>query len=149
MALKIRIRDNKGVIVRYHKIKSFEVKDGKIEVTLWGYVNQAMRDSEKNAIENNAVLDSYKQETEELRSRVDSLSAELAGGNEDVKDEVVELSNQLNDRQLDPNRPQFQTIEDKHYNEDKTTIDLFEPLTFESIYEKLLADGKYVGAESV
>lgn len=151
MALKLDITDAKGVKTRYHKIKSFEVREGKVIVTMSSYVNQTMRDYEKNANENNVAYETYRQETEALQNEVDTKSNQLASDqeNEELRNEVVELSNQLNERLMNPDKPVWVTPEDKYYADEKVELDFFEPITFESIYTKLLEDGKYVGSESV
>lgn len=151
MALKLDITDSKGVKTRYHKVKSFEVKDGKVIVTVSGYVNQAMRDYEKNATENNDTVEAYRQETERLQELVDAKSAELANNqdNQELHDEVVRLSNDLNARHLNPDKPVFMTPEDKYYTTEQVEINYFEPLSYEGIYGKLLELPKYSGAEKI
>lgn len=144
MALKKDITDEKGVKTRYYRIKGIELEGGKIRVKLHSYVNQTTRDSEKNAIEQNAKAQAYQDSLNAIRAELDSLV-----GNSDEDDRVRELTDQVNAMESNPDRPAFTTIVDTHYGEDEVVIDNVETLSLEAIYEKLIADGKYAGSESV
>ena len=152
MALKIDITDEKGVKTRYHKIKKFEYKDGVLLVKMSSYVNQATRDAEKEAVEINRQALQYDRTTDELRDELDQLGSQITPngeGDEDIINRVKELSNEVNERVTNPNRPQYVDLVDKAYGETDVELPYFEPLTFDGIYAKLSTGGRYTGAESV
>lgn len=152
MALKIDITDEKGVKTRYHKIKSFEYKDGYLKVTITSYVNQTTRDAERSAIEENKQAEIYDNNVEQLRAELDHLSAQLSPngeGDADVITRVKELSQQVNDLVSNPDRPTYQPPTDKYYSEQEVNLPYFEPLTLDGIYQVLASEGRYGGAESI
>lgn len=146
MALALDITDNKGVKTRYHAIRSFEYKDGRLSVKLYSYVNQATRDSEKIASSQNAQAQAYEDNLQALRSELDSL---IGKTDEESVARVSELSEQINTLTLDPERPNFVEVVDTHYAEDEVKLDYFEPITTEALYNKISASGRYSGATSV
>lgn len=156
MALKKDITDIKGVKVRYHKLASFELKDGALVVKVRGYVNQATRDSERDARTGNELYFAYNQETEAMQADLDEKSAALASMPDDesperaaLKAEVVELTDKYNDRITNGTRPEWQNPVDRYYNETEVQLPFIEPLTFESMYKLLAAEDAYLGAESI
>lgn len=152
MALKIDITDDKGVKTRYHKIKSFTYEDGKITVKLASYVNQSTRDAEKNAVDGNALASQFDATTEQIRNELDQLSSQLSPngeGDKDVIARIKELSEEVNTRVADPNRPRYTQVVDRFYDEAEVELAYFEPLTLEGIYAKLSTEGRYTGAESI
>lgn len=150
MALKLDITDEKGVKTRYHAVKSYQLKDSQLEVTVKSWVNLETRDAERLGEANNADAKAYDAETETLRQELDALSAQLANGDDSVQDRVVELSNQVNERTLNNERPTYLKVVDRHYTENTTVMDYFEPITLEAIYNRLTAEGaKFYGAETV
>lgn len=152
MALKIDITDEKGVKTRYHKIKSFTYDGDLLKITLASYVNQGTRDAEKSAVDGNSLARQYDTTTEELRAELDSLSAQLqpsGEGEPDVIAKIQELSQQVNDRVLNPDRPNYATVTDKYYDTYDVDLHYFEPLSLEAIYAKLSLEGRYSGAETI
>ena len=144
MALKLDITDSKGVKTRYHRICSVEFNASTIIVKLHSYVNQATRDSEKNAVDQNAKVRAYEDKINALRLEFDGLI-----GNEDETERTVELSNQINELELDPARPQYSPVVDTHYSEDEVTLPALENFTLDAVYALLTADGRYKDAEAV
>lgn len=152
MALKIDITDEKGVKVRYHKIKSFKYADGNLKITLASYVNQATRDAEKIASDSNVLAEQYDATTDQIRAELDSYSAQLTPngeGDPEVIAKIQELSQQVNDRVANPDRPTYTQVADKYYDTYDTELPYFEPLSLENIYAKLSVEGRYAGAESI
>jgi hypothetical protein len=144
MALKLEVTDNKGVKARYHRVRSLEFGGGKIKVTLFGYVNQATRDSEKNALDGNAKARAYEDNLASLRAELNDII-----GNTEQEERVVELTNQINELELATDKPKFTEVVDTHYSEDEVEIDYLEAMTLEGVYTKLAESGKYGGAERI
>lgn len=152
MALKLDITDEKGVKTRYHKIKSFEYDGKELTVKLTSYVNQAVRDAEKNEKETFENAVEYDKRTDELRKELDTLSKQLTPegkGEPEIVAKAVELSNEVNERVTNPDRPQYLELKDKSYNETEIKMEYFEPLTLEAIYDKLSTGDKYANAEKI
>ena len=155
MALKIDITDGRGVKTRYSAIRSFLYERGKLKVTLYGYVNQATRDAEKQLEQ--AVIDAeaYDLETQRLADELDVLAPKQHDPTlteqelEALRVEVAELTKQVNDRKLNPDRPRVEQIPDTHYSEHVIEIDYFEPLSLSGIYDRLVETDRYSGAEKV
>lgn len=152
MALKLDITDDKGVKTRYHKIKSLEYDGEELKIRLVSYVNQAVRDAEKLAKETTKQAFEYDKRTEEIRKELDTLSSQLTPdgkGEPEVVARAVELSNEVNERVTNPDRPQYQEATEKSYNETEIKMEYFEPLTLEAIYDKLATGDKYANAEKI
>lgn len=152
MALQIDITDIKGVKTRYHRVRSITLAGDTIEIKMRGYVNQATRDAEKNALKNNEASDAYDRETEQIRQQLDALSAQLqpnGEGDPAVIEQIKELSQQVNDRTSNTARPQWTPVVDRYYDETDITLPVFEPLTLDGIYQRLAAAGKYAGASNI
>lgn len=152
MALKIDITDEKGVKTRYHKIKTFTFNGTNLTVQLSSYVNQAVRDAEKQAVDNNKLAEQYDNDTNDLRAELDRLSAQIQSTDDPdpaVVDRAKELSDTLASRATAQDRPVYATVTDRHYSEITVEVDYFEPLTIDGIYAKLATEGRYAGAESI
>lgn len=149
MALKKEITDNRGVKTRYHSIVSFVCNKKVIVLRVYSYVNQVMRDSEKAVDTQNQKALEYDEATDALRAELDSQSAKLVAGDESVRKRIVELTDEVNERTLNPDRPQQANYEAKHYSEMEIVIDYFEPITMEGLYDKLAETTQYGGSEKV
>lgn len=152
MALKLDITDEKGVKVRYHAIRSFKYTPEKtLEVSLYSYVNQATRDTEKNIVEQNAAAVAYDNNLNQLRAELTKASDEIIAdeNNADARDRAIKLTDQVNELTLSPDRPYVTEVTDTHYTEDVILLPYIEPLTLDSLYTLLASDGKYKGAESI
>lgn len=152
MALKVDITDDKGVKTRYHRIEAFTYRDGKLKVSVRGYVNQTTRDAEKLAVESNQQALQYDMDTEDMRNQLDNLSAQLqpnGEGDPEVIAQIQELSAQVNERVSNQARPLYSQVVDKYYDESEVELDWFEPLTMESLYAALAQTERYLGAESI
>lgn len=149
MALKIDITDEKGVKASYHKIRGFDYKDGVLTVVLRSYVNEATRDSEKQILDGNIAFHAYNQATEDMKAELDTKSAQLANGDESVRERVIELSNEVNERVFSATQPQWQDPRDRYYTQSDVVLPYVEPLSVASLYTQLASDGKYSGAESI
>lgn len=153
MALKIEITDEKGVKTRYHKIRGFIYNGDVLTVRLISYVNQTIRDAEKDKTENNAQAIAYDKNLDAKRRELDELSKQVSPsgeGEDDVIARIKELSAEVNDLASNPNRPQYQSLFNNFYDEVELDIAYFEPLSLEAIYKKLAQEtNRYKGAESI
>ena len=145
MGLTLDITDARGVKTCYHIIKSFEWEDCKLKIKLFSYVNQDTRNAEKQAIEQNRLVKAWTDELAKMQAELDRLI-----GNEDAVERVAELTDLINQKQLDDNRPQPVEIVERHYSEDEVELEYCgSPITLESLYQKLASEGKYKGAKSM
>lgn len=149
MALKKDITDSKGVKARYHRIRSFNYEDGKLTIVLVSYVNQTTRDAEKTTLDGNVLATNYDADTEQLRKQLQPLIDAVQSGDEDKRDELKELSNQINEREFSQDRPTHSPVVDTAYSIDEVVLDYFEPLSLEGIYTKLTEGERYAGAETI
>lgn len=145
MGLALDITDTKGIKTRYHIIKSFEWQDCTLKIKLFSYVNQATRDAEKKAVEQNNRVKAWAEELNKKQAELDALV-----GNPDEAEKIALLADEINKMKLDENRPQPVEEVDRHYTEDEITLDYCgTPITLDLLYQKLAETGKYKGAKSI
>jgi len=149
MALKIDMTDEKGVKTRYHMVRSFTYDKTNIRVSMFSYVNQATRDSEKNIIESNLVAMEYEAELNTVKSQLQELIDKLTAGDETVREEIAILTDRLNTMTLAEDKPVYKEPIDTHYSEVEITMPYLEPLSLEALYIKLTESGIYAGAELI
>lgn len=152
MALKIELTDEKGVKVRYLKIHEYKGNSEKITVTLRSYVNQATRDAESQAVEQNRLASEYDANLDKLRSELDSLSSQLqpnGEGDEEVRARIAELTKEVNSLTLDADRPSYVEEQDRYYSEQEVELDYFEPISLSALYKAISELPEYAGAEQV
>lgn len=169
MALKIEIVDEKGVKVRYIKINSISIHNGKAEVVLYGYVNLETRAAEKEAIEEAKLFEEYEKQLREMRESLDGLlntaeaqEAQVAAQKENAealvaaqtalastKTEIIQLSEAINEMEAREDRPQDKEPLDTHYSEYTQVVEYVEPMTYDSVYTQIAALPEYEGAEKI
>lgn len=145
MAIAKQITDDRGIIARYHRIHRIEIEGGTIKIKLRTYVNQDLRDAEKNALESNASTQQFYDELHALQEELDKLV--LANSEHDHDETIKELSERVNKKS--ENMPVYQVVIDKYAAESDEEIAYFEPLSISGIYEKLLELPKYKDGKMV
>lgn len=144
MAIKLDITDDRGVVTNYHTIKSFAYEDGKLSVKLNSYVDESMRDKEKDTKKQNIDAEKYDEKIQKVQKQLDK----HVGVDSDVaRKKAVELTKKLNDMTLGDDRPKYSKERDLYCATNDIELEYFEPITLEAIYNKLNEQEIFSGSQ--
>ena len=134
MALQKDITDSKGVKTRYHAIKNFACDGEKINIKIRSYTTKAVREAEKEAIDNNIATKKYNQKIADLSAELDG----LVGLTDEVSTaRIVELTKEINRLSLAKDRPQYTETPERFYSEMEIAMPYFEPISLDLLYDKI------------
>lgn len=141
MAILKKIISNKGITTEYHRISSWEIdKDKKeIKILVKHYAEDSFREEEKKAIQ-------YEEELKTLNEKLNALIEANTDG--DKTDEIVELTNKINELTFSDDRKAY---EDLSIYEDIEILpfNCDEEYSFEKIYNLISKTEAYTDSKKI
>lgn len=135
MAIFKEITDNKGITTRYHKIQQIQTDLRVMTVSVRSFVAADFRQQEQDREAQDEARAQREQEIEDLQNQITGLVEQNTDGSK--TEEIRELSEQVNALVLADDIPQTTYTLGQHAAELEIQIPYFEPISLETLYQKL------------